>query len=80
MNQILSVDPNNKKSNKSSIHSILLVFSIILLIFGICLASTGVYSYYKNMSNNSNNNDIAVSSTTKPVISIERTDATNKKL
>lgn len=80
MNQILSVDPNNKKSNKSSIHSILLVFSIILLIFGICLTSTGVYSYYKNMSNNSNDNDIAVSSTSKPVISIERTDATNIKI
>ena len=80
MNQILSVDSNNKKSNKSNIHSILVVFSVILLIFGICLTGAGAYSYYKNRSNKSDNDKVVTSSTTKPVISIERADATNIKI
>ena len=43
MNQILSVEPSKKKgtSKKASIHSIVLVFAIFLLIFGIGLTSTG---------------------------------------
>ena len=51
MNQILSVDPEKgrkKKGNKASTHSVLVVFAIILMIFGIGLTSTGAYSYYKN--------------------------------
>lgn len=80
MNQILSVNPNNsRKSNKSSIHSILVVFSIILMLFGLGIASTGVYSYYKNISNKENNN-LAVSSNTKPVISIERENSSKIKI
>lgn len=74
MNQILSVEsPQNrkKKGNRSNIHSILIVFSIILMIFGIGITSTGAYSYYKNLSNNLNNN-ITVTSNTKPKISTER--------
>lgn len=74
MNQILSVEsPQNrkKKGKKSSIHSILIVFAIILMIFGIGLTSTGAYSYYRNLSNNLDK-DITVSSNTKPVITTER--------
>lgn len=76
MNQILSVESpqNKKKSNKSSTHSILIVFAVILMIFGIGLTSTGAYSYYRNLSDNKNNS-IATSSNTKPVITIERENA-----
>lgn len=78
MNQILSVESpqsKKKKSNKSSIHSILVVFSVILMIFGISLTSTGAYSYYRNLSNNSNGNLVSASNT-KPVITIEVQSAT----
>jgi hypothetical protein len=74
MNQILSVDPEKgrkKKGNKASTHSVLVVFAIILMIFGIGLTSTGAYSYYKNLSNNLDNN-IVVKSNTKPIITTER--------
>lgn len=76
MNQILSVEmPNGKKrKNKSSIKSIVIVFALILIIFGIGIASTGVYAHYKRKTDNSKNN-IKVSSSTKPIITIERTDA-----
>lgn len=77
MNQILSTDPSQgkrKKENKASTHSVLVVFAIILMIFGIGLTSTGVYSYYKNLSNNLDNN-IVVKSNTKPIITTERVDA-----
>lgn len=76
MNQILSVDsPQNKKKKKrSSIQSIIIVFAVILMIFGIGLTSTGAYSYYKSLSNNLNNSIVAEAST-KPVISIERENA-----
>lgn len=76
MNQILSVEmPNGRKNkSKSSIHSIVIVFVIILIIFGIGMASTGAYSYYKNVSNKKNNG-LQVSSNTKPIITIERVNA-----
>ena len=83
MNQILSVDSNNKKSSKSSkssIHSILVVFSIILLLFGICLTIVGLYTFYRNKSSKSESDKVVTSSTTKPVISIEREDATNIRI
>ena len=52
MNQILSVDETKKKKgkNKASVHSILIVFSVFLIVFGIGLTSTGAYSYYINLS------------------------------
>lgn len=77
MNQILSVEPpKNKrgKFNKSSIHSILIVFAVILMIFGIGLTTTGAYSYYKSLSNHSNES-VASTSSTRPVITIERENA-----
>lgn len=73
MNQILSVERQTKKK-RSSIHSIIMVFAIILIIFGIGLTSTGAYSYYKNLSNNFNNSIVSEAST-KPVITIERENA-----
>ena len=73
MNQILSEEipeNGNRKSKKASIHSILVAFSIFLIIFGIGLTSTGAYSYYKNI-NKDPIEGIISSSTTKPVITIE---------
>lgn len=77
MNQILSVEsPQNRKkrSNRSSTHSILIVFAVILIIFGIGLTSTGAYSYYRSLSNNLNESIVSPTST-KPVITIERESA-----
>lgn len=73
MNQILSVEPSKKKgtSKKASIHSIVLVFAIFLLIFGIGLTSTGAYSYYKNVASNNDKKTVS-SNGTKPKITIER--------
>ena len=80
MNQILSVDPNNNNHKKNNLRSILIVFSVVLMIFGVCLVGTGAYAYIKHIYNSSNNNDLEVSTNTKPVISIEREDATNIKI
>ena len=77
MNQILSVEsPEQRKSKsvKTPLHSILVVFSIFLIIFGIGITSTGAYGYYKNLANNSNGN-MPKTSSTKPVITIERENA-----
>lgn len=75
MNQILAVEkPQGKRKQKSGIHSILVVFAVILMIFGIGLTSSGGYAYYKNLSNNVRNN-MVLSSSTKPVITIERESA-----
>ena len=73
MNQILSVEPSKRKgtSKKASIHSIVLVFAIFLLIFGIGLTSTGAYSYYKNVASNNDKKTVS-SNGTKPKITIER--------
>lgn len=81
MNQILSVDPNNNKnSNKASLRTILIVFSVILMIFGLVVAGTGVYSYLKNTLDNKDDSGLEISTNTKPVISVEREDATNIKI
>ena len=71
MTQILSVENTKNKKKKSSIHSILIVFSVILIIFGIGLTSTGAYSYYRNLSSNMEES-IVTSGSTKPVITTER--------
>lgn len=77
MNQILSVNNNTKKNGKkakSSTHSILVVFAVILMIFGIGLTSTGAYSYYMSLSNGQDDSIASVGST-KPVITTERENA-----
>lgn len=80
MNQILSVDPNSRKNpKKANLRTVLIVFSIILMTFGILIAGTGVYSYVRNIVNNQDDG-LEVSTNTKPVISIEREDATNIKI
>lgn len=72
MNQILSVNRNGGgNSNKANIKSILIVFSIILILFGIGIASTGAYSYYKNIENNTDRSGLKVTNNNKPDISIE---------
>ncbi len=76
MNQILSIETpqdRKRKTGKTSLHSNVVVFAIILLIFGIGMASVGVYSYFQNTANN--NSGLVVSQNTKPVITIERESA-----
>lgn len=76
MNQILAVEkPQGKRKHKSGIHSILTVFAVILMIFGLGLTSSGGYAVYKSLSNNVDNNVIVSSSSSKPVITIERESA-----
>lgn len=77
MNQILSVDETKKKKtkNKASVHSILIVFSVFLIVFGVGLTSTGAYSYYINLSNNEEVNNIIEKEGTKPTITPVRESA-----
>ena len=74
MNQILSVENTKNKKKKSSVHSVIIVFCIILIIFGIGLTSTGAYSYYRNLTKNIDDNIISTNST-KAVITTERVNA-----
>ena len=74
MNQILSTDiekKNRKKRNKASINTIIIIFSVILIIFGIGTTGSGAYSYYKCLVRKSNQN-LLISNSTKPIITIER--------
>lgn len=80
MNQILSVEiEKKKKKSKASIKSILIVFAIFLLIFGIGITSTGAYSYYKNISNKENENIVLVNSE-PPLITTDRLNANTIKI
>lgn len=75
MNQILAVEkPQAKRKHKSGINSILTVFAVILMIFGLGLTSSGGYAFYKSLSGNVDNNVVS-SSSSKPVITIERESA-----
>ena len=75
MNQILAVEkPQAKRKHKSGINSILTVFAVILMIFGLGLTSSGGYAFYKGLSSNVDNNVVS-SSSSKPVITIERESA-----
>ncbi len=74
MNQILDVEITKNKKKKSSIHSILMVFAIILCLFGLGLTSTGAYAYYKSLSSNFDDS-IVTEGSTKPVITTERVNA-----
>lgn len=74
MNQILSVENTTKKRRKTNIHSIVMVYVVILMIFGIGLTSTGAYALYKNKANSSDSKTGDVLGT-KPVITIERENA-----
>lgn len=77
MNQILAVDmPNNKKTKKASINSIIIVFVIILVIFGIGLIANGGYSYYQSIKEK---NKIPVIKT-EPQISIQIIDINYAKI
>lgn len=74
MNQILSVENNKgKKKSKNSgpiaINSILVFFSISLIIFGVFIAGSGSYAIYKNI----NTEEPA----TKPRISLENKTETS---
>ena len=80
MNQILSVEiEKKKKKSKASVKSILIVFCIFLIIFGIGITTTGAYSYYKNISNKENEKIVLVNNA-KPIITIERQNANTIKI
>lgn len=80
MNQILSVEiEKKKKKSKASIKSILIVFSVFLIIFGIGITTTGAYSYYKNISNKENENIVLVNSE-PPLITTDRLNANTIKI
>lgn len=77
MNQILSVESkknSGKNSKKASIHSIVVVFTIFLIILGIGLVGTGAFSYYKNVIKDGKNDKLPITNT-KPIITIERANA-----
>lgn len=64
MNQILETSNVNQKSKRkgpAEIKTIVRVFAIMMIIFGICMIATGTYAIYKD-------NGIKDSGTTKPTI------------
>ncbi len=77
MNQILSIEMENKKKNKkASINTIVILFCVFLIIFGIGITCIGVHSYYKQLASKSNEN-LLINNTTKPIITIERQNSNN---
>lgn len=73
MNQILSVENNQKKKNKKvknngpiAIESILKFFSIAILVFGLFMIGSGSYSMYNNSQEKTAN--------TKPTIQVEESE------
>lgn len=75
MNQILLVNLQRRKGdkeNKASINSILKVFAIFLIIFGLGMTGTGAYGFYKNINESAIAARLPVS---KPLITIERESA-----
>lgn len=80
MNQILSVEiEKKKKTKKASINSIVIVFCIFLIIFGIGTTCTGAISYSKYLSNKSNEN-LPINNISGPIITTERPSSNNIKI
>ena len=79
MNQILSTRPQNetKRSKEQKTKRIVRIFAIILIIFGICLTSTGSYGYYRSIKEAKELLNVPVS---RPIITIERESATIIKI
>lgn len=77
MNQILSTGENKKtkqtnykRGQKSEISSVIRVFTIILIIFGIVIIGNSVYGLYQNGENKKN----VIQEQVKPTISVERAE------
>lgn len=75
MNQILSIENNNKKEKRRmsrgsqpEIQSIVKFFAIVILIFGLCMVGTGSYSMYKDA--------FGKTEISKPTIAIEKVSET----
>lgn len=67
MNQILSTSNSDKKRGPLEIHTIVRFFSIVIIIFGILMISTGSYAMYKKAEEGKN-------VPTKPSITEEQKD------
>lgn len=71
MNQILATETkHNSNKKKMDINSVLRMFAIILIVFGIGMSATGAYGFYKSLSDEMNDEIIVLA--TKPIITIER--------
>lgn len=80
MNQILSVEIEKKRNNKkASINSIVIVFCLFLIVFGIGTTCVGAYSYHKILDRNTNDN-LLINNSTKPIITIERQNSNSIKI
>ena len=75
MNQILSMNiEKSKKKSKVSIKKIVIVFCIILIIFGTGITVNGSYSYYKNLKEKTER-QLFINNSEKPNITTERENA-----
>ena len=80
MNQILSVEIEKKRNNKkASINTIVIVFCLFLIVFGIGTTCVGAFSYHKILDRNTNEN-LLINNSTKPIITIERQNSNSIKI
>ena len=62
MNQILFTE-NKKSNNKQDINKIILVFAVMIILFGLFLSGEGVYAFHKAKSSKAKNKDTSNSET-----------------
>lgn len=62
MNQILFAE-NKKNSNKQDTNKIVLVFAVLIILFGLILSGDGVYAFLKSNSSKAENKDTSNSET-----------------
>jgi hypothetical protein len=67
MNQILYIEKNKKKKEPLELKTVVKIFSVIIIIFGVILLAKGGYTIYKNVSEKSNENGI-------PTVNISQID------
>ncbi len=73
MNQILSVNTKSNVNKKMTINSVVIMFTIMLIFFGIGTTASGAYGFYKSLSEQMNNDIVILA--TEPQISIDRVSA-----
>lgn len=81
MNQILYVEKSKKKGEPLEIKTIVKIFAIIIIVFGVIMIGKGAYSIYKNSANGGTNNIPLVTTSqtnNKLVINVKHDKAINK--